>query len=218
MKNPDFRSGHSSPKRHTFELLRKTGGKPSTGRHLPLRLSRLSVAFGLPSSLSGLALSLCCLVLCFLVVVLSFLSLVRFAFVIFVLPLSCLRFVFSWLVLFFWSGSGLRLVLVSACCLASRLVLSCCVSCLVFVLCCLVLPLSLSLFCLICVVLVFLLCCAVCLSSWVALSTHFWPVWVVLGVDVGHFGSSWGALGSVLGSLLGVLGGLGGAWNGLESG
>ena len=78
--------------------------KGETGRHLPLRLSRLSVAFGLPSSLSGLALSLCCLVLCFLVFVLSFLSLVRFAFVIFVLRLSCLRFVFSWLVLFFCLG------------------------------------------------------------------------------------------------------------------
>ena len=49
-----------------------------------------------------------------------------------------------------------------------------------------------------------------CLSSWVALSTHFLSVWVVSGVDVGHFGSSWGALGRVLGNLLGLLGGLGG--------
>ena len=112
----------------------------------------------------------------------------------------------------------LRLVLVSACFLASRLVLSCCVSCLVFVSCCLVLPLPLSLFCLIGVVFVFMLRCAVCLSSWVALSTHFWSFGVVSGVDVGHFGSSWGALGIVLGCLLGVLGGLGEAWNGLESG
>ena len=68
--------------------------KGETGRHLPLRLSRLSVAFGLPSSLSGLASSLCCLVLCFHVFVLSWLSLVRCAFVIFVLSLSCLRLSF----------------------------------------------------------------------------------------------------------------------------
>ena len=102
----------------------------------------------------------------------------------------------------------LRLVSVAAFFLASLLVLSCCVSCLVFVSCCLVLPLSLSLFCLIGVVLVFLLRCAVCLSSWVALSTHLWSFWVVSGVDVGYFGSSWGALGSVLGGLLVVLGGL----------
>ena len=145
-----------------------------------------------------LALFLCSLVLSWsrlgLVFVLSFLRLVRFAFVIFVLSWSRLCF------------------------LASHLLLSCCVSCRVFVLRCLVSPLSLSLFCLICVVLVFLLCCAVCLSSWVALSTHFWSVWVVSGVDVGHFGSSWGALGRILGGLLGLLGGLGGAWNGLESG
>ena len=136
---------------------------------------------------------------------------------------SCLFLSWSCLCLVFSSPCPLcvchlRLVLVSACFLASRLVLSCCVSFLVFVSCCLVLPLPLSLFCLIGVVLVFLLCCAVCLSSWVALSTHFWSFWVVSGVDVGHFGSSWGALGSVLGGLLGVLGGLGGAWNGLESG
>ena len=62
---------------------------------------------------------------------------------------------------------------------------------------------------------VFLLRCAACLSSWVALSTHFCSFGVVLGVDVGHFGSSWGALGIVLGRLLGVLGGLVEAWNGL---
>ena len=108
---------------------------------------------------------------------------------------SCLSLSWSCLCLVFYSPCSLcvchlRLVLVTACFLASRLVLPCCVSCLVFVLCCLVLPLSLSLLCLICVVLVFLLCCAVCLSSWVALSTHFWSFWVVSGVDVGHFGSS----------------------------
>ena len=48
---------------------------------------------------------------------------------------------------------------------------------------------------------VFLLRCAACLSSWVDLSTHFCWFGVVLGVDVGHFGSSWGALGRILDGL-----------------
>ena len=59
---------------------------------------------------------------------------------------------------------------------------------------------------------VFLLRCAACMSSWVDLSTLFWSFGVVLGVDVGHFGSSWGALGVVLGRLLGVLRGLERSW------
>ena len=59
---------------------------------------------------------------------------------------------------------------------------------------------------------VFLLRCAACMSSWVDLSTHFWSFGVVLGVDVGHFGSSWGALGTILGCVLAILGGLGRSW------
>ena len=169
--------------------------KPAVSRqsrwHLPPRLYRLSVAFGLPSSWSALALFPYSLVLSFLVSILS---------------LSCLFFALSALRLSSSSCPGLGFFL------TSRLVLSCCVSFLVFVSCCLVLPLPLSLFCLIGVVLVFLLCCAVCLSSWVALSTHFWSFWVVSGVDVGHFGSSWGALGVVLRGLLGVLRGLERSW------
>ena len=85
---------------------------------------------------------------------------------------------------------------VVACC-----ILSCCVSCLVVVL---VLSYLLRV--------VFLLRCAACMSSWVDLSTHFWSFGVVLGVDVGHFGSSWGALATILAGLLGVLGSLGRSW------
>ena len=161
--------------------------KGETGWHLPLRLYRLSVAFGLPSSWSGLALFLCSLVLSFLVFVLSFLRLVRFAFVIFVLS---------------WS----RLVF-----LASRLVLSCCVSCLVFVLFCLVLPLSLSLFCLICVVLSSC-CVALCVcrlgslcrlifgrfgSSRVSMLAILGRLGGLLGAFWGLFWPSWAVLGGL---------------------
>ena len=87
-----------------------------------------------------------------------------------------------------------------------RLVVLRLLSCLCLVLSCLALASVLVLSYLLRVV--FLLRCAACLSSWADLSTHFCSFGVVLGVDVGHFGSSWGALGTVLGGLLGVLGGL----------
>ena len=152
------------------------------------------------------------------------------AFIVLVLPLACHRlglvsrcFRVVWSCLFLSPSClclvfsspcplcvcHLRLVLVSACFLASRLVLSCCVSCLVFVSRCLVLPLSLSLFCLIGVVLVFMLCCAVCLSAWVALSTHFWSSRVVLRGLCWPFLVVQGALEEVSGGLEAVLGGLG---------
>ena len=111
---------------------------------------------------------------------------------------SCLCLVFVCLFVslscFFRSESVFRLVLVSACFLASRLVLSCCVSCLVFVLCCLVLPLSLSLFCLICFVLSF--CCValrVCRLGWIC------------QLIFGRLGSSWGSMLAILGRLGGLL-------------
>ena len=91
-----------------------------------------------------------------------------------------------------------------------RLVVLRLLSCLCLVLSCLALASVLVLSYLLRVV--FLLCCAACLSSWVDLSTHFCSFGVVLGVDVGHFGSSWGALGAILGGLLGVLGGLERSW------
>ena len=102
-----------------------------------------------------------------------------------------------------------------------RLVVLRLLSCLCLVLSCLALVSVLVLSYLLRVV--FLLRCAACLSSWVDLSTHFWSFGVVLAhfwsfgvvleVDVGHFGSSWGALGTVLGGLLGVLASLGRSWD-----
>ena len=77
-----------------------------------------------------------------------------------------------------------------------RLVVLRLLSCLCFVLSCLALASVLVLSCLLRVV--FLLRCAASLSSWVDLSTHFCSFGVVLGVDVGHLGSSWGALGVVV--------------------
>ena len=107
---------------------------------------------------------------------------------------------------------------VLSCLVLSCLVLACLVlSCFVlflrivlssFVLFCLVLSLSL-LSCLICVV----LCCVVlCLSFWVALLTVLRSFLLLLGVEVGHFWSSWEPLGAILGCVLAILGGLGRSW------
>ena len=139
-----------------------------------------------------------------------------FAFIVLVSPLACHRlglvsrcFCVVWSCLFLsWSClclvlsspcplcvCHLRLVLVSACFLTSRLVLSCCVSCLVFVSRCLVLPLSLSLFCLICFVLSFC-CVALCVCRLGSLCRLIF----------GRFGSSWGSMLAILGRLGGLLG------------